>query len=34
MEVVPHVGIGKVRLGTSREEAGRLRERGMQLGGR
>ena len=31
MEVVPHVGIGKVRLGMSREEADWLREPGMQL---
>jgi hypothetical protein len=31
MEIVPHVGIGKVRLGMSREEADWLCEPGMQI---
>jgi hypothetical protein len=31
MEIIPHVGIGKVRLGMSREEADWLLERGMSL---
>src|SRR5262245_31503220 len=31
MEIVPHVGIGKVRLGMSREEADWLLDRGMQI---
>jgi hypothetical protein len=31
MEIVPNVGIGKVRLGMSREEAGWLCEAGMQI---
>jgi hypothetical protein len=31
MEIVPHVGVGKVRLGMSREEADWLLERGMSL---
>ncbi|MDY3555586.1 hypothetical protein R5W24_004729 [Gemmata sp. JC717] len=30
MEIVPHVRIGRVRLGMSQEEAGWLRESGMQ----
>jgi len=34
MEIVPHVGIGKVRLGMSREEAEFLLERGMDIGSR
>jgi hypothetical protein len=31
MEIVPHVGIGKVRLGMSPEDAEQLREPGMRL---
>ena len=31
VEIVPHVGIGEVRLGMSPEEADRLREPGMRL---
>jgi hypothetical protein len=31
VEIVPHVGIGKVRLGMSREEADWLLDRGMQI---
>lgn len=31
LEIVPHVGIGKVRLGMSREEADWLIEPGMQI---
>jgi hypothetical protein len=31
MEIVPHVGIGKVHLGMPREEADWLLERGMQI---
>lgn len=31
MEIMPHVGIGKVRLGMSREEADWLLDRGMQI---
>jgi hypothetical protein len=31
VEIVPHLGIGEVRLGMSREEADRLREPGTQL---
>ncbi len=31
MEIVPHVGIGKVRLGMSREEAEWLLDRGMRI---
>jgi hypothetical protein len=31
MEIVPHVGIGQVRLGMSREEADWLLDRGMQI---
>ena len=34
MEIVPHVGIGKVRLGMSREEADWLLERGMSVDSR
>jgi hypothetical protein len=31
VEIVPHVGIGKVRLGMPREEADWLLDRGMQI---
>jgi hypothetical protein len=31
VEIVPHIGIGQVRLGMSPEEADRLREPGMRL---
>jgi hypothetical protein len=34
MEIVPHVGIGKVRLGMTREEAEWLLERGMSIDSR